>query len=142
MLLQRHQKKSFFNRNVTGDENWFHYDNPKRKRSYVKPGQPSTSTAKPNIHGAKIMLCIWFDHKGELYYELLKSGQTINGDLYRKQLIRLKKASAEKRPESATRHESIIFHCDNARPHVARPVKNYLENCGWEVLPHPLIANT
>ena len=72
-----------------------------------------------------------------LYYELLKPGGTINGERYRTQLIRLKRAIAEKHPEYATRHEAIIFHHDNARPHVAIPVKNYLENSGWEVLPHP-----
>ena len=70
-----------------------------------------------------------------LYYELLKPGETINGERYRTQLIRLKRAIAEKRPVYATRHEAIIFHHDNARPHV--PVKNYLENSGWEVSPHP-----
>ena len=52
------------------------------------------------------------------------------------QLICLKRAIAEKRPEYVTRHEAIIFHHDNARSHVAIPVKNYLENSGWEVLPH------
>ena len=57
---------------VTCDEKWIDYNNPKRKKSYVKPGQPA-----------------------------------------------------------------IIFHHDNDRPHVAIPVKNYLENSGWEVLPHP-----
>lgn len=130
MLLERQKKKSFLHRIITGDEKWIHYDNPKRKKSYVKPGQPAKSTAKPNIHGAKVMLCIWWDQKGPLYYELLKSGQTITGDLYRTQLIRLKRAIIEKRPEYANRHEAIIFQHDNARPHVARPVKNYLENCG------------
>ena len=72
-----------------------------------------------------------------LYNELLKPGETINGERYRTQLICLKRAIAEKRPEYATRHEAIIFHHDNARPHVAIPVKNYLENSRWEVLPHP-----
>ena len=75
--------------------------------------------------------------KGVLYHELLKPGETINGERYRIQLIRFKRAIAEKRPEYATRHEAIIFHHDNARPHVAIPVKDYLENIGWEVLPHP-----
>ena len=103
----------------------------------MKPSQPAKSTAKPNIHAAKVMLCIRWDQKGVLYYELLKPGETINGELYRTQLIRLKRAIAEKRPEYATRHEAIIFHHDNARPHVAIRVKNYLENSGWEVLPHP-----
>ena len=83
------------------------------------------------------MLYIWWNQKGVLYYELLKLGKAINGDRYRTQLICLKRAIAEKRPEYATRHEVIIFHHDNARPHVAIPVKNYLENSGWEVLPHP-----
>ena len=47
------------------------------------------------------------------------------------------RAIAEKRPEYATKHEAIIFHLDNARPHIAIPVQNYLENSGWEVLSHP-----
>ena len=72
-----------------------------------------------------------------LYYELLKLGETINGERYQTQLIRLKRAIAEKRPEYATRQETIIFYHDNARPHVAIPVKKYVENSGWEVIPHP-----
>ena len=72
-----------------------------------------------------------------LYYELLKPGGTINGEFYRTQLIRLKRTIAEKCPEFATRHKAIIFHHDNARRHVAIPVKNYLENSGWEVLTKP-----
>jgi len=88
---------------------------PKRKKLYVKPGQPEASTSKPNIHGNALYLV---DQKGVIYYELLKPGRTITGDFYRQQLFRLKRAIAEKRPEYATRHESIIFHHDNARPHV------------------------
>ena len=95
MLLERHKKKSFLRRIVTGDEKWIHHDNPKRKKSYVKPGQPAKSTANPNIHGAKVMLCTWWDQKGVLYYELLKPGKTINGKRYRTQLIRLKREIAE-----------------------------------------------
>ena len=96
----------------------------------MKPGQPAKSTAKPNIHGAKVMLCIWWDQKGVLYYELVKLGETINRERDRTQLIRLKEAITKKRPEYATRHEEIIFHHDNSRPHVAIQVKNYLENSG------------
>ena len=94
----------------TGDKKWIHYENSKGKKSYVKPGQTAKSTAKPNIHGAKVMLSIWWDQKGVLYCELLKPGETINGERSRTQLIRLKRAIAKKRPEYANRHEAIIFH--------------------------------
>lgn len=30
----------------------------------------------------------------------------------------------------------ILLH-DNVRPHVAKPVKTYLETLKWDVLPHP-----
>jgi len=76
-LLERQRRKGFLHRIVTGDEKWVHYDNPKRRKSCGVPGHASMSTAKPNIHGSKVMLCIW-DQLGVVYYELLKSTETIN----------------------------------------------------------------
>ncbi|KAG5307760.1 MOS1T transposase, partial [Pseudoatta argentina] len=40
------EKKRFFasHRIVTGDEKWIHYDNPKRRKSWGKPGHASTSS--------------------------------------------------------------------------------------------------
>ncbi|KAG5311876.1 MOS1T transposase, partial [Pseudoatta argentina] len=62
---------------------------------------------------------------------------TITGDRYRLQLMRLSRALKEKRPLYAQRHDKVILSHDNARPHVAKPVKTYLETLKWEVLPHP-----
>lgn len=136
-MLARHQRKGFLYRIVTGDEKWILYDNPKRKKSWVRPGQPSTSTPKPNIHSSKLLLCIWWDQLGVVYYELLKPNQTIDGNLYRTQLMRLSRALREKRPQYEQRHNKVILQHDNARPHVAKQVKNYLETLNWEILPHP-----
>lgn len=136
-LLQRQNRKGFLHRIVTGDEKWIHYDNPKRKKSWGPPGHASSSTAKPNIHGAKLMLCIWWDQLGVVYYELLKPNETISGDVYRRQLIRLSRTLRDKRPQYAERHDKIILQHDNARPHVAQVVKTYLETLKWDVLPHP-----
>lgn len=36
----------------------------------MKPGQPTKSTAKTNIHDAKAMLCVWWGQKGVQSYEL------------------------------------------------------------------------
>ncbi|KAG5314398.1 MOS1T transposase, partial [Pseudoatta argentina] len=43
-------------------------------------------------------------------------------------------------PLYAQRHDKVILLHDNARPHVAKPVKTYLEALKWEVLPHPLYS--
>jgi len=98
LLLQRQKRKGFLHRIVTGDEKWIHYDNPKRRKSWCKAGHASTSSAKPNIHGSKLLLCIWWDQQGVIYYELLKPNETITGDRYRLQLMRLSRALKEKRP--------------------------------------------
>lgn len=136
-LLERQRRKGFLHRIVTGDEKWVHYDNPKRRKSWGYPGHASTSTAKPNIHGSKVMLCIWWDQLGVVYYELLKPTETITGDRYRTQLMRLSRALKDKRPQYNERHDKVILQHDNARPHVAKVVKTYLETLKWEVLPHP-----
>ncbi|KAG5324841.1 MOS1T transposase, partial [Pseudoatta argentina] len=46
----------------------------------------------------------------------------------------------EKRPLYAQRHDKVILSHDNARPHVAKPVKTYLETLKWKVVPHPLYS--
>jgi hypothetical protein len=78
--------------------------------------------------------------KEVVYYELLKQGETITGEVYRQQLMGLKQALAAKRPEWDNRHDKIILQHDNARPHVAIPVKNYMDRQNWEILPHPLYS--
>jgi len=71
------------------------------------PGHASTSTAKPKIHGSKIMLCIWWDQLGVVYYELLKPTETITGDQYRTQLMQLSRALKDKRPQYNERHDDF-----------------------------------
>jgi len=123
-LIQRQQRKGFLHQ--IGDEKWIFYDNPKKKKYYAKLDQllPSISTSTPrsNIHGSKIMLCIWWNQKDLVYYELLKPDNSITGDRYRLQLIRLSHALREKRPEYEQRHDKIILLHDNT-PHVAKVVK-------------------
>src|SRR5688572_30562379 len=82
------------------------------------------------------MLSIWWDVKGVVYYELLPAKETITADKYCAQLDRLKASIAENRPVLANR-KGVIFHHDNARPHVALSVKNKLAAFNWEVLIHP-----
>ncbi|GFX82569.1 mariner Mos1 transposase [Trichonephila clavipes] len=81
------------------------------------------------------MLSIWW--LGVVYYELLKPTETITGDRSRTQLMHLSPALKDKRPQYNERHDKVILQHDNARPHIAKVVKAYLETLKWEVLPHP-----
>ena len=83
------------------------------------------------------MLRIWWDQVGVIYYGLLKPNEIMTGEWYRTQLMRLSRALCEKRPQYGQKYEKVILQHNNARPHVAKPVKTYLETLKWEVLPHP-----
>jgi len=81
-LLPKVRKKDFLHKIIIGDEKCIIYDNPKHRKSLVDPGQPLISTPKPNIHAKKVLLCIWWDWEGVLYYELLQPDETITADRY------------------------------------------------------------
>ena len=85
------------------------------------------------------MLCIWWDWKGVLYYELLLENQTINSNKYCSQLDQLKAALDDNRPELVNR-KCIIFHQDTARLQVSLMTRQKLLQFGWKVLIHPLYS--
>jgi len=111
-----------------------YFQNPKRKKSWVDPAQPSTSSTRSNRFERKTMLCVWWDQEGIIYYELLKPGETINAHRYHQQLIKLHCALREKRPHYWKRHDKQIFL--HAPSYMSTMVQNYLETLNWEVLPH------
>ncbi|XP_047365377.1 histone-lysine N-methyltransferase SETMAR-like [Vespa velutina] len=73
VLLQRYHTESFFDRLITG-EKWGLYDNPKRKSI-----------------------------RGIVHFEVLKSEQTVNADLYCEQLDRVNQSLIEKYPAIVNR---------------------------------------
>ncbi|XP_015429415.1 PREDICTED: ankyrin repeat domain-containing protein 12 [Dufourea novaeangliae] len=113
MHLKRNEADPFLKRIITGDEKWVMYSNIIRKRSWSKRDEPAQSTSKAELHQKKVMLSIWWDYKGVVYFELLPRNQTINSDVYCQQLLKLDEAIKEKRPELANR-KGIVFHHDNA----------------------------
>lgn len=135
-LRARNKIEPFLNRMITGDEKWITYENIVRKRAYCEPGKPSPSTSKPNLTLNKRMLCIWWDIRGPIHYELLKPKEMLNSEKYCKQLDDLKRAVQEKRPAMFNR-KNIILHHDNARPHTALGTRQKIAELGWEILSHP-----
>ena len=136
-LYSRYKRKSFLWKIVTGDEKWLYYDNPVNKKQWLDPDQAPLLCPKPELHRKKVMLCVWWDIKGVVYYELLEPTKTVNANLYSKQLVSLSRALESKRPYTGKGSRKVILLHDNARPHVAKTTQATIERLGWEVLPHP-----
>ncbi|GFW83015.1 mariner transposase [Trichonephila clavipes] len=70
-LAKRNEIDPFLKRMVTEDEKWVTYNNIGRKRPWSKRGEAAQTVAKPGLTSRKVLLCIWWDWKGIIYYELL-----------------------------------------------------------------------
>ena len=71
-----------------------------------------------------------------IYYELLKPGEIVNTERYRRQMIDLNQTLREKRPEYQKRQHKVILLHDNAPSHTAKPIKETIEAFSWEIFSH------
>ncbi|XP_011336345.2 histone-lysine N-methyltransferase SETMAR-like [Ooceraea biroi] len=131
-LLARQNFQPFLDQLVVGDEKSITYDKVRKKPKCEK----ALSDPGPSVHQQKRMLCIWWDRKGPVHYELLPPGQRITADVYCEQLSRLDAKLKEKRAVSAGRR-GIILQRDNARPYIGLRARRKLCGLGYEDLPHP-----
>lgn len=82
------------------------------------------------------MLCVWWNITGIIHHEFMEHGETVNASVYSVQLERVRNALLQRQPSLITRRGVILQH-DNARPHIARTIRDTLTRLDWEVLPHP-----
>lgn len=80
--FKRNAMDLFLKQIITGDEKWIVYNKVNRKRSWSKHNEPAQTISKAELHQKKIMLSIWWDYKGVVYFELLPNNRTINSDVY------------------------------------------------------------
>jgi histone-lysine N-methyltransferase SETMAR len=74
--------------------------------------------------------------EGIYLYDLLRPNKTINSAVYCQQLDRVNECLKEKRPHLVNR-KGIVFHQNNARPHVSKMMQQKLKELNWEILDHP-----
>ena len=81
---------------VMGDEKWILYNNVEWKWFWGNQNESSPTTPNASLHPKKVMLCIWWDWQGILYYELFLENQMIHSNKYCTWLDQLKAALKQK----------------------------------------------
>lgn len=131
--LLRSRRDDWLDDIITSDEKWVDYENVTLPHEWLDPSQKPSRVPKPELHPKKVMVTVFWDSLGILYYELLPANTTITAEYYCKLLQKVKDACIKL---GRTRDKVYLLH-DNARPHVAKKTKEQLESLGWEMLPHP-----
>lgn len=135
-LIAQHKELQFFDRMITCDEKWIYYENTGRTGEWSGVGQAPSSVAKRALTNKKILLCVWWDRAGVIYKEYLKSGQTMDSEVYCRMLMNVQDQLLKNRRRLVTM-KGVLFHQDNARPHVSSETKNFLKELGWDLMAHP-----
>ena len=120
-------EKKFF---ASYRDGWWKMNTIIRNARNHSASEPSTSTAKPNIYGVK--LCIWWDQLG-IIYSVLWAAPTQQNHHWGT-LPTIDAIEPSKIGQIMRRNMTKWFSSDNARPHVAKLVKETLETFNWDTI--------
>jgi len=124
---------------ITGDEAWFYLRQIGRKQSnasWVKEGESPRTVVRRDRYEAKFMFTLFFKSNGFVHISHLDKGKTIDNKSYIKDSLKpIVETLREQRPTYGPKN--IKFHHDNARPHVHKDVKTFLERNEFILMDHP-----
>jgi len=113
---------------MTGDESWIWHRQILKRQSnatWVGQGDPPRTIVRRHQFEPKAMLTVFFKSTGPVLIDLLDKGETINHEYYVEKVLKpALRAVRQQRPTSGTTNFKILH--DNAKPHVAKKVKEYL----------------
>ena len=128
----------FLARFVTVDETWVHHFTPETKRQSMQwkhTDSPPPKKAKVTLSAGKVMATVFWDCEGILLADFLDKGHTVTGEYYSLLLRQLRKNIVSKRHGKLTKGE--LFHHNNAPPHRSAVAMATIQQCGFELVPHP-----
>ena len=83
-----------------------------------------------------VMLIVFFDMEGNVHYEYVPQGQTVNQQFYLQVLKCLRLAVSRKRPQKRVAG-ALALHHDNAPAHTAHSIQVFLASHGIPVIQQP-----
>ena len=124
---------------ITGDESWFYHFDPETKQQstvWIPRNEPRPIKVRRNKSSGKRMVAIFFMKSGLITPIPLESGQTVNANWYVNHCLpEVFKVVSERRPNTGIR--GLILHDDNARPHRAWIINEFLFENHVESYPNP-----
>lgn len=130
-------KEADMERIITCDEKWVRYTNKSRGRTWTLPGEPPAKVPKTTLTANKVLLIVFWDVRGIIHHEYLKSGETLTAYKYSRILSKVNDIWKSRSVPSHIKRKGILFLQDNAKPHIAKLIKNKLKSLNWETINHP-----
>lgn len=121
---------------LTCDEKWILYDNRRRSAQWLDSDEAQQHFPKPKQHQKKIMVTVWWSAAGLIHHSFLNPGEMITAERYCQHINDMHQKLQRICPALVNRKGPILLH-DNARPHVAQPSLQKLNELGYETLSHP-----
>ena len=77
-VLKCNKNVPFLKQIVLHNEKWILYNNVEQKETWGEQNELPPTTPKASLHPKKIMLCMWWEWKGVVCYEILTRDQIAN----------------------------------------------------------------
>jgi histone-lysine N-methyltransferase SETMAR len=75
----------FIKRIVTWDKKWIYINNQDIQIQWFDKGQLPVLVTKRERFERKVLLCVWWNYEGLIYYELVPDSRKINVEVYSQQ---------------------------------------------------------
>jgi histone-lysine N-methyltransferase SETMAR len=82
--------------------------------------------AKRERFEKKVLLCVWWNYEGLIYYELVPDSHTINAEVYSQQLEKMYMVLLDKYP-ALVKQKRVLLQQDNTHPHMAKKTLQKIE---------------
>ena len=96
---------------------------------------PANKSFKAQPSEGKMMCAVFWNKRGMILLDFLKTRQTINSDCYIMTLTKLKVQISRVRPEKKT---TFLLQLNNTRFHTSVKTIEHTAHLGWTILPHAL----
>lgn len=134
------QNYPFLDRMVTCDEKLILCDNRRRLDQWLHYDKAPQHFLKLKLHQEKVMLAVGGLQPVSIYYHnFLDPGEGITAEKSSRNFNEMDQKARRMCPALVTRKGPTLFH--NARPHLAQPTMQKLNELGYETLPHPTYSS-